>query len=319
MITLESTVIFDFTRICTMSKIPITSWWRKSPISTLSSAVAMINSAERRSFYPPAVYRRRKWFGTVISKQSINSTNVCSSKNFILANLLKFSPLLNVRYCLRTFDQYADMDYVVIYFHHGLRSFNRPSYGWLMKAYMKVDRKWESTDFNRRTSQSQFSSIDTRKMSKLFTLFIQPNGSNFCGPYFVHSSGKNDDSIVVRFAWLIWSIFQFEILTKGDLHQSSIGTKWIRAFIEHSNPCGSERVGRKTSVDVGRARSSSFRVDPTISLQLAAGQIRPTTKFHVSLDLFVEMFSSSLTRHVRRKKTFLLVFWKMNREKRFRQ
>lgn len=45
------------------------------------------------------------------------------------------------RYILRTFDRYVDMDYVIVYFHHGLRSYNRPSYGWLTKTYMKVDRK----------------------------------------------------------------------------------------------------------------------------------------------------------------------------------
>ncbi|CAF1011627.1 unnamed protein product [Didymodactylos carnosus] len=45
-----------------------------------------------------------------------------------------------LKYVLRTFDQYVDMDYVLIYFHHGLRSFNRPSYAWLLRSYLKIDR-----------------------------------------------------------------------------------------------------------------------------------------------------------------------------------
>jgi len=47
------------------------------------------------------------------------------------------------RYILRTFDQYVEMDYVIIYFHHGLTSNNRPSYGWLIGAYMNIDRKYD--------------------------------------------------------------------------------------------------------------------------------------------------------------------------------
>lgn len=44
-------------------------------------------------------------------------------------------------YVVKTFDSYVDMDYVIIYFHHGLHSYNRPSYGWLMRAYRHIDRK----------------------------------------------------------------------------------------------------------------------------------------------------------------------------------
>lgn len=46
-------------------------------------------------------------------------------------------------YIRRTFDQYVEMDYVIIYFHHGLNSLNRPSYGWLMRAYRHIDRKYK--------------------------------------------------------------------------------------------------------------------------------------------------------------------------------
>jgi len=49
--------------------------------------------------------------------------------------------LLKIRFILRTFDQYVDMDYVIVYFHHGLHSYNRPTYGWLLSAYRHIDRK----------------------------------------------------------------------------------------------------------------------------------------------------------------------------------
>lgn len=44
-------------------------------------------------------------------------------------------------YVLKTFDQYVMMDYVIVYFHDGLNSQNRPSYTWLMRAYRHIDRK----------------------------------------------------------------------------------------------------------------------------------------------------------------------------------
>ena len=44
-------------------------------------------------------------------------------------------------YILREFDQYVNMDYVIIYFHRGLNSNSRPAYGWLMRAYRSIDRK----------------------------------------------------------------------------------------------------------------------------------------------------------------------------------
>jgi Rho GTPase-activating protein 1 len=61
-------------------------------------------------------------------------------KNSEFKTVDKFYECL-LKYILRTFDRYVDMDYVIIYFHHGLRSYNRPSYGWLMKAYVKIDRR----------------------------------------------------------------------------------------------------------------------------------------------------------------------------------
>ncbi|CAF0806247.1 unnamed protein product [Rotaria sordida] len=63
-------------------------------------------------------------------------------KNSEFKTVIKFRECL-FKYFLQAFDQYVDMDYVLIYFHYGLRSYNRPSYGWLMKSYLKIDRKYK--------------------------------------------------------------------------------------------------------------------------------------------------------------------------------
>jgi len=46
-------------------------------------------------------------------------------------------------YVVKTFDQYVTSDYVIVYFHDGLNSLNRPSYTWLMRAYRHIDRKYK--------------------------------------------------------------------------------------------------------------------------------------------------------------------------------
>ncbi|CAF2050718.1 unnamed protein product [Rotaria magnacalcarata] len=63
-------------------------------------------------------------------------------RNSQFKTVAKFRECL-FKYFLRAFDQYVDMDYVLIYFHYGLRSYNRPSYGWLMQCYLKIDRKYK--------------------------------------------------------------------------------------------------------------------------------------------------------------------------------
>uniref|UniRef100_A0A8D3CSK1 Rho GTPase activating protein 8 n=1 Tax=Scophthalmus maximus TaxID=52904 RepID=A0A8D3CSK1_SCOMX len=42
-----------------------------------------------------------------------------------------------------TLDQYVEMDYILVYFHHGLRSSNKPSLEWLREAYDEFDRKYK--------------------------------------------------------------------------------------------------------------------------------------------------------------------------------
>ncbi|CAF0863435.1 unnamed protein product [Adineta ricciae] len=78
-------------------------------------------------------------------------TIICSACRLPHENVIRNSEFQTVdkfydcllKYILKTFDQYADMDYVIIYFHYGLHSHNRPSYTWLLKAYMNIDRKYK--------------------------------------------------------------------------------------------------------------------------------------------------------------------------------
>ncbi|XP_052365594.1 rho GTPase-activating protein 8-like, partial [Oncorhynchus keta] len=46
-------------------------------------------------------------------------------------------------YLMYTLDQYVESDYTVVYFHHGLRSCNKPSLHWLRNAYREFDRKYK--------------------------------------------------------------------------------------------------------------------------------------------------------------------------------
>ncbi|VDP20749.1 unnamed protein product [Soboliphyme baturini] len=48
-----------------------------------------------------------------------------------------------LRYLTYTFDRFVDQDYTIIYFHHGLHSFNKPSIRWLIRAYHLLDRKYK--------------------------------------------------------------------------------------------------------------------------------------------------------------------------------
>lgn len=48
-----------------------------------------------------------------------------------------------LEYLKFTLDQYVEMDYILVYFHHGLRSSNKPSLKWLREAYNEFDRKYK--------------------------------------------------------------------------------------------------------------------------------------------------------------------------------
>uniref|UniRef100_A0A3B5M2U4 CRAL-TRIO domain-containing protein n=1 Tax=Xiphophorus couchianus TaxID=32473 RepID=A0A3B5M2U4_9TELE len=46
-----------------------------------------------------------------------------------------------LEYLKFTLDQYVEMDYILVYFHYGIRSSNKPSLKWLREAYGEFDRK----------------------------------------------------------------------------------------------------------------------------------------------------------------------------------
>jgi len=48
-----------------------------------------------------------------------------------------------LRYLMATLDQYVDMDYSLVYFHHGLTSRNKPPLSWLWGLYKVVDRRYK--------------------------------------------------------------------------------------------------------------------------------------------------------------------------------
>ncbi|XP_034719977.1 rho GTPase-activating protein 8-like, partial [Etheostoma cragini] len=48
-----------------------------------------------------------------------------------------------LEYLKFTLDQYVEMDYILVYFHYGLRSRNKPSLTWLREAYSEFDRKYK--------------------------------------------------------------------------------------------------------------------------------------------------------------------------------
>lgn len=48
-----------------------------------------------------------------------------------------------LEYLKLTLDQYVEMDYILVYFHYGLRSSNKPSVKWLREAYGEFDRKYK--------------------------------------------------------------------------------------------------------------------------------------------------------------------------------
>ena len=53
------------------------------------------------------------------------------------------------RYVVFTLDQYVDMDYSLVYFHHGLASDNKPPLSWLWGLYKVIRRNfkfWNNTN-----------------------------------------------------------------------------------------------------------------------------------------------------------------------------
>ncbi|XP_021340413.1 rho GTPase-activating protein 1-like isoform X2 [Mizuhopecten yessoensis] len=46
-------------------------------------------------------------------------------------------------YLKHTLDQYVENDYVIVYFHYGLTSKNKPKLSWLLQVYRELDRKYK--------------------------------------------------------------------------------------------------------------------------------------------------------------------------------
>ncbi|KAL4232466.1 Rho GTPase-activating protein 1 [Mactra antiquata] len=42
-----------------------------------------------------------------------------------------------------TLDQYVEVDYVIVYFHHGMTSKNKPKLSWMVQVYRELDRKYK--------------------------------------------------------------------------------------------------------------------------------------------------------------------------------
>ncbi|ESO84993.1 hypothetical protein LOTGIDRAFT_168254 [Lottia gigantea] len=64
-----------------------------------------------------------------------SSCKLPSNKNFDHQRLLE--------YIKHTLDKYVEEDYVLVYFHYGLRSSNKPKLSWLIQAYKAFDRKYK--------------------------------------------------------------------------------------------------------------------------------------------------------------------------------
>ncbi|CAG5126451.1 unnamed protein product, partial [Candidula unifasciata] len=48
-----------------------------------------------------------------------------------------------LQYIKHTLDKFVEQDYVLVYFHHGLNSGNKPKLSWLVQAYREFDRKYK--------------------------------------------------------------------------------------------------------------------------------------------------------------------------------
>ncbi|XP_055954874.1 rho GTPase-activating protein 8 isoform X2 [Patella vulgata] len=64
-----------------------------------------------------------------------SSCKLPSNKTFDHQRLLE--------YIKHTLDKYVEEDYVLVYFHYGLRSSNKPKLSWLIQAYKAFDRKYK--------------------------------------------------------------------------------------------------------------------------------------------------------------------------------
>lgn len=48
-----------------------------------------------------------------------------------------------LEYMRHTLDQYVENDYIIVYFHHGMTSKNKPKLSWMVQVYRELDRKYK--------------------------------------------------------------------------------------------------------------------------------------------------------------------------------
>ena len=68
----------------------------------------------------------------------------CLTLLILLSSNICFSYIIRfLRYLMQTLDAYVDMDYSLVYFHHGLTSKNKPPLRWLWDVYKALDRRYK--------------------------------------------------------------------------------------------------------------------------------------------------------------------------------
>ncbi|KAK7483278.1 hypothetical protein BaRGS_00025445 [Batillaria attramentaria] len=65
----------------------------------------------------------------------VSACKLPSNKSFDHQRLLE--------YIKHTLDKYVEQDYVLVYFHYGLNSRNKPKLSWLLQAYRELNRKYK--------------------------------------------------------------------------------------------------------------------------------------------------------------------------------
>ena len=71
------------------------------------------------------------------------SSDITAQCVFVLVHFININWKLCCSYLMLTLDQYVDIDYSLVYFHHGLTSSNKPPLSWLWGLYKVVDRRYK--------------------------------------------------------------------------------------------------------------------------------------------------------------------------------
>lgn len=82
--------------------------------------------------------RGSRFSGVDLSGRTIIVVSACRLPP---SDTISHSKLL--RYLQHTLDQFVETDYVLVYFHHGLNSKNKPTLSWLWTAFRTFDRKYK--------------------------------------------------------------------------------------------------------------------------------------------------------------------------------